>query len=119
MDLLGPLILTVIIGAIAYGTGKERGRCRGVDEVFDPFYSARYYNGRIARHSRTPLKGTRSHPELIKKLVPTLRDPNQELSRWSLHADHLTFEGFRQRQVADLNVQLQQDVAKGDARQKA
>jgi hypothetical protein len=58
-----------------------------------------------------------SHPDKLKTLVPTLSGPDQEISHWMWHGDHLPFEEFRREQVATLNREL--DQAKGDSTKKA
>ena len=94
-------------GFIGYAVGKSTGWRAGVDECFDPFWAEGYYSGWIARHHRAPLEDTRVHPDVMKRFVPSLRDPDQEILDWMRHWDHLPFEEYRKQQVAKLNTELE------------
>jgi hypothetical protein len=111
------ILFFVLVAAIAFSLGKAEGRSRACRDTFDPFFSEGFYSGWVARHHGLPLDDTRVHPDELKKLVPTLSNPDQEISHWMWHGDHLPFEDFRREQVAKLNREL--DKAKNDARTKA
>jgi len=114
---IGIIVFLVLVAVIAFSLGKVEGRSRAYKDTFHPFFSEGFYSGWVARHHGLPLDNTRVHPDALKKLVPTLSDPDQEISHWMRHGDHLLFEEFRREQVAKLNREL--DKAKKDAPTKA
>ena len=113
MEPLTAVILAVIVGAVAYSIGRSMGWRKGVDDAYHPIRSEGYYDGWLTRHAQEPLEDTRVHPDDLKKLVPSLESP--EISNWSWHGDHLTFEEYRCQQVADLNAQLREQISKNDS----
>lgn len=107
------IVFLVLVAVIAFSLGKTEGRSRAYMDTFDPFFSEGFYSGWVARHHALPLDDTRVHPDELKKLVPTLSDPDQEISHWMRQGDHLPFEDFRREEVAKLNRELAK--AKKDA----
>jgi hypothetical protein len=63
----------------------------------------------LARHYGQFLKDERVHPDEIKRLMPTLFDPSQELSDWMFNASHLPFDEYRAQKIAKVNAELEQE----------
>jgi hypothetical protein len=100
---------TVISAVIGYFEGKSRGWRDGVSEAFHPFVAEGHLSGWLARHYGQPLKDDRVHPDELKRLMPTLFDPGQELSDWMFTGSHLPFEEYRAQKVAKLNEELNRE----------
>jgi hypothetical protein len=103
------VVVALFAGLLGYSTGKSRAWAEGIRECFDPFFAEGYYNGWLPRHRGAPLEDLRVHPHQVKRPVPTLVDPDREISHWMQYGDHLPFEEYRAEQVAELNRELERD----------
>lgn len=109
LELFGIVIVALISGWIGYSEGRVKGWRDGVSESFHPFVDEGFFDGWRARHYGQPLQNNRVHPDEIKRLMPSVFDPAQELSEWMFTASHLSFEEYRAQKIAKLNAELESE----------
>ena len=108
-ELFGIVVVAAIAWVFGYSAGQTKGWNKGVMESFRPFVDEGFYDGWRSRHYGNPLQGNRVHPDEIKRLMPSLVDPAQELSDWIFNFSHLPFEEYRAQKIAELNEEMERE----------
>jgi hypothetical protein len=109
LELLGFVIVALVAWVFGYSEGRAKGWREGVMEAFQPFVDEGFFDGWRARHYGNPLNDNRIHPDEMKRLMPSLFDPAQELSDWMFNFSHMPFEEYRAQKIAKLNGEMERE----------